>query len=247
MSRRPELVLVPGWAMPARVLAPFAAGLARDWRVRLLDLPGQGDHRACVPAEQVLPALLAQAPRDAVWCGWSLGGQLALAAAAAQPRVRGVLAVAAGPRFCRGDDWPFGVAATEVLAMREGLARDPRAVVQNFLRLLASSGEDARAAVRALRGEVLACLSESASLEVGLELLLALDLREELRQLTTPCAWAAGDQDPLLDFAAVERAAAAMPTARLTRLEGAGHVPFASHAPQLVEALAQLRTEVFDQ
>src|SRR5690606_495519 len=107
----PDLVLIHGWALHGGVFAPLVERLAPRFRLHLVDLPGHGYSRdSDVP---LLPAAVASeiASRTppAIWLGWSLGGLFALRAAASLPTVRGLVMVAATPRFVRAPDWQHAV------------------------------------------------------------------------------------------------------------------------------------------
>jgi len=101
----PSLVLVHGLGGTIENWRGIAPALACEYRVLVPDLPGHG-RSAVLPeardvdalAEAVLAQVDAEAIRDAVWVGHSLGGVVALRAAALRPETaRGlVLAASAG-------------------------------------------------------------------------------------------------------------------------------------------------------
>ena len=107
----PDLVLLHGWGMHSGILREAAVKLAGHFHITLVDLPGHG--RSGPPeseaafelgalAEQVLEAV----PDGAVWLGWSLGGMVAMAAAAMAPeRLKGLVLVGASPRFVQDRGW----------------------------------------------------------------------------------------------------------------------------------------------
>ena len=104
-SGRP-LVLLHGWAMHGGVFAPLVEQLRRDHVLYLVDLPGHGlsTERDAIDLAHVVQRI-AQVTPAAVWLGWSLGGLLAQQAALEMPwHVRGLIAVAASPRFVTAPD-----------------------------------------------------------------------------------------------------------------------------------------------
>lgn len=239
LGRGPELLLVPGWGMPAAVLRPWAERLAEAWRVRLLELPGQGEARGQqANLDQFIEELARLLADECIGVGWSLGGQLLLAAAARRPPAA-LLLLSASPRFCGEAGWS-GVARERLAAMQAGLDKAPEQVLTEFLALLGSPGGADRRAVRRLRSEVLGG-SDPQALAAGLAALESLDLRAGLSDLRLPAIWLSGDADPLIPVAATQWAAAQMPKARAVILREAGHMPFLTH-PAAVEAeLATLR------
>jgi pimeloyl-[acyl-carrier protein] methyl ester esterase len=242
-GRGPALVLMPGWATPAAVLRPWAQRLATRWRVTLVELPGQGVSSEPWPELDRLPRQLADAlPAGAIWLGWSLGGQLLLAAARHRAPA-GLCLLSASPRFCAGPDWPHGVAPALLRAMREALPADPQRVLARFLGLLAGAGRDSRLAVRQLKQTVTEAPIDRAALAAGLAALAELDLREALPTLDVPTRWVSGGQDPLVPPEAVAWAAKQMPHARACMLPDAGHIPFLTHAAAVEAALADLRAQ----
>lgn len=108
-----ELVLLHGWGLASEIWEPLLPQLTEHYRLTLIDLPGLGrsPSLALMEREQVVDALLARAPSRALWLGWSLGGSLALAAAARAPeRVSGLMLLAATPCFVQRDAWPWAMA-----------------------------------------------------------------------------------------------------------------------------------------
>ncbi len=96
----PDLVLLHGWGLSSAIWGDFADRLAESYRVTLIDLPGLGHSAATddMSLDAVVASLLATAPESAHWLGWSLGGQLALAAAEQAPeRVKSLSLIAANP------------------------------------------------------------------------------------------------------------------------------------------------------
>ncbi|MEO6699052.1 MAG: alpha/beta fold hydrolase, partial [Paraperlucidibaca sp.] len=109
-SAAPDLVLLHGWGLHCIVWDPLVPFLLARYRVTVIDLPGMG--RSPLPnAELTQASIVAQlaaiAPHNALWLGWSLGGELALAFAAEHPeRVTGLMLIASNPCFVQKPDWP---------------------------------------------------------------------------------------------------------------------------------------------
>ena len=238
----PPLVLLHGWAMHGGVFAPLVERLRDAHRLHVVDLPGHGRNRDCgVPLqpEACVAALLEVLP-DAPWCGWSLGGLLALHAAATRPRrVPGLGMLCATPRFVRGDDWRFGVSAEIFHDFARGLREDYRGTLDRFVALEAFGSDHAKEEIRALR-EALFARGEPAPavLADGLELLESADLRAALPGLAVPSLWLAGRRDRLVDPRAVREAAALAPGSSVHVVEHAGHAPFLTHAEEVAAQLS---------
>ena len=226
----PALALIHGWAMHGGLFAPLVDRLAARYTLHLVDLPGHGHARTDASALEPAPIaaeLVARVP-DAVWLGWSLGGQFALRAALDHPgHVRGLVMVASSPRFVRGDDWPHGVEPQVFRDFAALLQQDYRATLEGFLALEALGSTTARDDLRSLKTQAFARgePAQRALLE-GLGLLDRLDLRAELPGLQVPSLWISGRRDRLVPAGAMPAAAALAPDARSVVIADAGHAPF---------------------
>lgn len=239
----PPLVLLHGWAMHGGVFAPLVARLQAHRTVHVVDLPGHGRSRGCaVPLrlDACVQAIAAAVP-VAPWCGWSLGGLVALQAAATIPnRVPALAMLCASPRFVRGarDDWRHGVSPEIFRDFAAGLRGDYRGTLERFIALEAYGSDHAREEIRALRGELFARGEPDAVvLADGLDLLESTDLRGLLPALQVPSLWLAGRRDRLVDPRAMRAAAALAPAAQFEVVEHAGHAPFLTHADEVAAHL----------
>src|SRR5688572_2478251 len=235
----PAIALIHGWAMHGGLFAPLVDRLADRYTLHLVDLPGHGHAREDARA----PELVERVP-DAVWLGWSLGGQFALRVALDHPHlVRGLIMIASSPRFVagegiEGDSWPHGVSPQLFRDFGDALARDFRATLDGFLALEALGSTSAQEDLRCLkshcfeRGEP----SERA-LQEGLVLLDQLDVRAELPHLRVPSLWISGRRDRLVPSGAMPAAAALAPDARSVVIASAGHAPFLGATQQVADEI----------
>ncbi|EGW55936.1 pimeloyl-ACP methyl ester esterase BioH [Candidatus Endoriftia persephone] len=229
----PDLLLLHGWGMNRAVWSGFAERLAVSYRVSLVDLPGHGQSpwggRSAL-ADWV-DAVLAVAPLRAIWCGWSLGGQLALRAALDAPeRVVSLLGIAATPRFAAAEAWPCAMEPRTLDQFIANLQRDHRKTLERFLALQVRGSEASREQLRLLRSR-LAELPDPhpEALQAGLALLKSVDLRAELAALEVPNGWLFGERDTLVPEAAAQGLAELQPGAAVGVIPGAAHAPFLSH------------------
>lgn len=251
VGKGPPLVLLHGWAMHGGVFAPLVERLRDARTLHVVDLPGHGHSRDCGIPLQLEPcvAAIAAAVPPAPWCGWSLGGLIALHAAATRPQAVPALAMlCATPRFVRGPDWKHGVSADIFREFAAGLRGDYRATLDRFVALEAFGSDHAKDEIRALRDDLFARGEPAANvLADGLELLETADLRETLPGLAAPTLWLAGRRDRLVDPRAMRDAAALVgdaPEAHLGAaradvhvVEHAGHAPFLTHADEVAARL----------
>lgn len=239
----PDLVLLHGWAMHGGIFAPLSARLAKRFRLHLVDLPGHGHSRAFNPGDldpQALARQIAAQTPPALWLGWSLGGLIALRAALdLAQQVRGLIAIATGPRFTRCTDWEHAVAPATFREFGSALESDFRATIERFLALETLGSAHAQDELRDLRRHVFERGEPSArALQEGLDLLERCDFRQALHKLAVPSLWIAGRRDRLVPPAALRWAAAQCAHGEFFELS-AGHAPFLSHADAVVDAVAR--------
>ncbi|MBU6199578.1 MAG: pimeloyl-ACP methyl ester esterase BioH [Xanthomonadaceae bacterium] len=237
----PDLVLLHGWAMHGGIFEPLARRLRERFRLHVVDLPGHGfsrDDDSLLDPPSCAQHLLAQLPR-AIWIGWSFGGLVALHAALASPAtVRGLVTIAASPRFVAAPDWPHGVPLEVFAQFDAGLRRDYRATIERFLALEAIGSDDAQAELRELKSHVFERGEPAvAALERGLNVLETADLRVRLRDLAVPNLWIAGRRDRLVPATAMHWGANQNPLGRYLEISS-GHAPFVSHPALVADAIS---------
>ena len=235
----PDLALVHGWGLGAGVWNGIVDVLANDSRVHVVSLPGYAgspDDRADFSA--TADALAAALPAGTCCCGWSLGGMLALAAAARHPRhFSRLVLVGSTARFLRDDGWPAAQPPELLDTFRHAIADDARTTLTRFVMLFNQGDTKARAVARALTPLLADGLPATATLLRGLGWLADADLRDLLAGLTLPTLLLHGDQDPLMPFGAAEMLAARIPRARLERFAGCAHAPFISAPERFTDLL----------
>jgi len=223
-----ELVLLHGWGSTREVWRPLLV-LLRPWaNITLLDLPG------CAPGsvsgtEPELAGLLAGilecCPEQAVYVGWSLGGQLAIALAVQEPtRVLAVVTVCSNPRFVATGDWP-GMGADVFSEFLAGVRANPIAAMQRFDTLQVRGSQQPRQLLRQMHQ--LRRRPASAELLAGLEWLQTLDLRDVLTVLPQPQLHVLAERDVLVPCAVSRSIAACVAgasSAQVKVLPGACHL-----------------------
>jgi pimeloyl-[acyl-carrier protein] methyl ester esterase len=243
-----------GWGLNLRVFDALRAALADHWLTSAVDLPGHGRSgwarhgdgaESWANGAALLAQLLATLPpanRAApvtTLVGWSLGGQLALRAAALAPeRIARLVLIGTTPRFVRARDWPHGVPASTLHRMRQRLAQDCRGTVSDFLELQVRGSRNAAGVLQALQAAVSGQGSaQPQALAAGLALLEATDLRAQLGAVQMPTLVIAGQHDRVTPPAASAALAAALPRAAYLEIARAAHAPFLSHPEQLLPGL----------
>lgn len=239
----PDLALLHGWGLHGGLWKGVAEALAEHYRVHCIDLPGHGRSAmidGSYTVETLASAVASQVPADAHWVGWSLGGMVALQAAASGVRIGKLVLIGASPRFVQGENWPHAIPVEVLENFAEELGNDYRATLMRFLALQARGSERAREELRRLRDEVFAHGEpKAAALAGGLEILRRADLRHTLEDINQPTTLIQGQRDTLVPLGAAMETVQKLPMGNLHIITGAGHAPFISHPDEFIAALTR--------
>ena len=231
MSR---LVCLHGWGLHSGIWSGVESGMHSTCLVQCPDLPGYGKAPVVQPydSSHLAHALINTWDGACVLCGWSMGGMVALAAAARYPdRVRGLILVGASPVFTNREGWDAGLAPEVVADFTAQLLTDFRATVLRFLALQARGSENAKQVIALLRQQVdFAGEPSRTTLAAGLELLRTVDLRADAERISCPTLIVHGDRDALCPVVAGHWLAEHIPGAVLAAHAKAAHAPFLSHS-----------------
>ncbi|HSE13912.1 MAG TPA: pimeloyl-ACP methyl ester esterase BioH [Rudaea sp.] len=237
----PDLILIHGWAMHGGIFAPLTPRLAERFRVHVVDLPGHGyanESDESIDPARCAASIAATLPA-AIWAGWSFGGLVSLRAALEHPQsVRGIVEIAASPKFVASADWTHGVAAQIFVEFGAGLLADYRQTIERFLALETLGSAHGQQELRALKAHVFERGDPALPvLEQGLDVLRSTDLRHCLSALAVPNLWIGGRRDRLVPSAAMRWAAQHSPHGEFLEIPS-GHAPFLSHAQEVASVIA---------
>lgn len=236
-----DLVLVHGWGMNGAVWQQTAAVLSAHFRVHVVDLPGYG-HSADLHAaslEEIAQALLVDAPRNAIWVGWSLGGLVATHIALHHTEyVSKLVTVASSPKFAAQEGGWRGIAPQVLATFTEQLVADFQLTIERFMALQAMGSPSARQDVKALKQAVLSRPQPNPqSLLAGLTLLAEVDLRDELQHISVPMLRLYGRLDGLVPAKVARDLNHLAPYSQMFMFEQSSHAPFMTEADAFCQQL----------
>ncbi|WP_065429642.1 pimeloyl-ACP methyl ester esterase BioH [Vibrio scophthalmi] len=237
----PDLVLLHGWGMNGAVWQQTVTTLSQHYCVHVVDLPGFGlSHQSHFSTMADLTAqVLRDAPKQAIWLGWSLGGLVASHIALHHPeRALGLISVASSPCFSakqasrvneQGDNsapWR-GIQAKVLSAFTAQLMDDFQLTIERFMALQAMGSPSARQDVKALKKAVLSRPSPNQqSLLSGLNLLAEIDYRSQLASIRVPTLRLYGRLDGLVPIKVAEDVTKLMPNSQSFVFNQSSHAPF---------------------
>lgn len=227
-----DLVLLHGWGLNAGVWHCIIDRLAPHFRLHLVDLPGYGRSKgfSAMSLTDMADIVLQQAPPQALWLGWSMGGLVASQIALSHPeRVQGLITVSSSPCFTAHAEWP-GIRPEVLAGFEQQLSEDFQRTVERFLALQTLGTESARQDARLLKAVVLQHqMPEVDVLTGGLEILRTADLRQGLATCTVPFLRIYGYLDGLVPRKVASLLDSAWPETQSVVMKGAAHAPFVSH------------------
>ena len=237
----PHLVWIPGWGMPSAVFTPLIQALSARYTFHLIELADGGSadvdrqwacaHLAKTIAEQVPPA---------IWCGWSMGGVIALQAALINRQILGLVLLATTPCFVRSERWVHGVPLSQLIQFSYELKVNRSRTCQRFNALCALGSKEAQREREYLNHLTEQYQISTHILDAGLRLLMYTDLSLDIQSIDAPSLWLSGQHDRLIASSGVQAAAARMKNSQVTLLSETAHVPFIGRSQkQTVECIAR--------
>lgn len=241
MGEGDPLLLIPGLAGGWRLLMPLARRLARHNEVILVGLRSDGrpaapggservaDHADDV--EHLIDQLRLERPTVV---GVSFGGAVALDLASRMSGRLGGLAVYGA------DAWfPLGLGSTIAL---KALERFPMPTdnpfFNQFFNLLHGAKPESETLARFVVERIWE--TDQAVMLRRLQSLAEFDIRDRLGRIDAPTLVVAGTCDVIVPPSRQKALAAAIPDAEYAEIDGAGHIGFLTHGPQVVRRLASV-------
>ncbi|HIE7635079.1 pimeloyl-ACP methyl ester esterase BioH [Salmonella enterica] len=242
-----HLVLLHGWGLNAEVWHCIREELGSHFTLHLVDLPGYGRSSGfgAMTLEEMTAQVAKNAPDQAIWLGWSLGGLVASQMALTHPeRVQALVTVASSPCFSAREGWP-GIKPEILGGFQQQLSDDFQRTVERFLALQTLGTETARQDARTLKSVVLAQpMPDVEVLNGGLEILKTVDLREALKNVNMPFLRLYGYLDGLVPRKIAPLLDTLWPHSTSQIMAKAAHAPFISHPAAFCQALMILKSSL---
>lgn len=240
----PELVLLHGWGLHSGIFEPIRAELTRQFRVTFIDLPGFG--RSAAPTDPYSLAMLcdqvlAVAPANAHYLGWSLGGLVATQIALDAPeRVSKLVTLCSNPRFLQGPDWPHAMKPEVLDTFTRSLEEDYQATLLRFLAISSMGSETQKEDLKQLKERLFVHGTPSTdALRGGLALLHDADVRSRLPEISLPFLRLYGQLDALVPAKVATDVQALCPGSTHHVFRHASHAPFLSHKAEFLAVVKE--------
>lgn len=231
-----HLALIHGWGAQNTVWREWAKlHLAPHFCVTLIELPGFGDSAALPNSDDIetawLNAILEVLPPHTHLLGWSLGGLLAQKIAVRAPtQITSLICLASTPKFVQTEGWNWAVSPTLLGDFIQAIGQDTLATLKHFWKLQIQGSDGARLLIKEFSLRMThSKIPQMDGLIQGLQLLKAMDCRQDAATLTCPVLWLLGENDPLIPQDFITQFSTIQPTAQVEILTGAAHMPFLSH------------------
>lgn len=257
-----DVVFIHGWGLNKAVWGDYHHAFSErfpDVRIHNLDIPGYGDlveQTRSASLVDLAKSCLDQAPDQAIWVGWSLGGMIAMQAAIlleqdvtqstssnGNKRIQALQLINSTPKFVQSNDWPSGVDIAIFEKFSADLAADYQSTLATFLLLQAGANKGARAQARKAHDAIAQFKDPSAPVLMnGIDCLANGDLRADLNSLTQTTQVVLGTLDRVTKPDS-SRLLAEMLHADLVEIH-CGHAPFMTHEAQMLDAFDVLLQKV---
>ncbi len=246
-GRGNDLVLVHGWGMNGAVWQQTVDALSSHFRVHVVDLPGYGHSAECHAEnlEQIAQQLLEQAPKQAIWVGWSLGGLVATHMALHHADyVSKLVTVASSPKFSAEKPWR-GIQPNVLSAFTDQLVEDFQTTIERFMALQAMGSPSARHDLKQLKQAVLSRpMPNPKSLLAGLTMLADVDLRHQLPDLSMPLLRLYGRLDGLVPIKVAKDLDKSLPESEQFIFTQSSHAPFMTEPEAFCHQLIRFDEQV---
>jgi pimeloyl-[acyl-carrier protein] methyl ester esterase len=238
-----DLVLIHGWGMHSGIWEPIIDRFSNQYTLHLVDIPGMGKSHVINPydLDHVTEEISKALPPSFDILGWSLGSLIAIKMSLMYPKkIHRIVLVGGTPCFINQTDWSYGVDVRDFNNFANKLFKNYKSTMINFYILQLMHSKNSKLIIKKLKEmEAVENPPEIKSLQLGLDILLNNDLRNDINKIKHQTLLITGDMDRLTPKSASMWLESHLKESQLKLIKGASHIPFLSHSDEFFNCLDQ--------
>jgi len=238
-----DLVLIHGWGMHSGIWEPIIDRFSNQYTLHLVDIPGMGKSHVINPydLDHVTEEISKALPPSFDILGWSLGSLIAIKMSLMYPKkIHRMVLVGGTPCFINQIDWSYGVDFRDFNNFANNLFKNYKSTMINFYILQLMHSKNSKLIIKKLKEmEAVENPPEIKSLQLGLDILLNNDLRNDINKIKHQTLLITGDMDRLTPKSASMWLESHLKESQLKLIKGASHIPFLSHSDEFFNCLDQ--------
>ena len=236
-----DLVLIHGWGMHSGIWEPIIDKFSNEYTLHLVDIPGMGKSHVIDPYDlnHVVEVISESLPTSFDILGWSLGSLITLKMSLMYPeKIHRMVLVGGTPCFINRTDWSHGVDIRDFNDFANKLFKNYKSTMMNFYTLQLMHSKNSKLLIKKLKQiDEAENPPDVKSLQLGLDILLKNDLRDDINKIDHQTLLIVGDMDRLTPKSASMWLESHMKKGQLKVIEGASHIPFLSHPDEFFRHL----------
>ena len=236
-----DLVLIHGWGMHSGIWEPIIDKFSNEYTLHLVDIPGMGKSHVIDPYDlnHLVEVISESLPTSFDILGWSLGGLITLKMSLMYPeKIHRMVLVGGTPCFINQIDWSHGVDIRDFNDFANKLFKNYKSTMINFYTLQLMHSKNSKLLIKKLKQiDEAENPPDVKSLQLGLDILLKNDLRDDINKIDHQTLLIVGDMDRLTPKSASMWLESHMKKGQLKVIEGASHIPFLSHPDEFFRHL----------
>ena len=236
-----DLVLIHGWGMHSGIWEPIIDKFSNEYTLHLVDIPGMGKSHVIDPYDlnHVVEVISESLPTSFDILGWSLGSLITLKMSLMYPeKIHRMVLVGGTPCFINQIDWSHGVDIRDFNDFANKLFKNYKSTMINFYTLQLMHSKNSKLLIKKLKQiDEAENPPDVKSLQLGLDILLKNDLRDDINKIDHQTLLIVGDMDRLTPKSASMWLESHIKKGQLKVIEGASHIPFLSHPDEFFRHL----------
>jgi len=222
---------------------PIIDRFSNQYTLHLVDIPGMGKSHVINPydLDHVTEEISKALPPSFDILGWSLGSLIAIKMSLMYPKkIHRMVLVGGTPCFINQTDWSYGVDVRDFNNFANNLFKNYKSTMINFYILQLMHSKNSKLIIKKLKEmEAVENPPEIKSLQLGLDILLNNDLRNDINKIKHQTLLITGDMDRLTPKSASMWLESHLKESQLKLIKGASHIPFLSHSDEFFNCLDQ--------